>query len=421
MVFIERSYQSLKRDGFFSYIVTNKFVSTDYGVKLRELILKNTQLKELLDVSHIEVFKGIATYPIIIIFKKIPKFGRVTIGINITDESQISTKAFEKIYIPQNKFLKTPSYIFDISGNLMLCEEIRSNKFSKPLGEICDFYYRILGFTNWVNILKFVVKEKPKGEHLKFIGTANVTPFIVNPNIPLRVAGNEFKNCYLKFSSLFSRKAWNIFKKEKLLIKEVAKVLTTAYDKGEYANLTGMYMIIPKIKIPFFYLLGLLNSKLLNFYFSSLYSTTHMAGGYLRFNGSYLKELPIYISKTEKEILVIKRVSEYIYTLKFMVTSETIKKENTLIQLIRELKKLLDIFVYELYFKEKFEQDGIKTNLLELVEPYLKDISNLNSDKQKLQTIKKVVEKIKNDKKIMEQIEKIKSHPWVRVIEGEER
>jgi len=100
-------------------------------------------------------------------------------------------------------------------------------------------------------------------------------------------------------------------------------------------------------------------------------------------------------------------------------TEERRTKEKEIIEFID--REIIDSLVYELYFKEKFEQDGIKTNLLELVEPYLKDISNLNSDEQKLQTIKIVVEKIKNDKKIMEQIEKIKSHPWVRVIEGEER
>jgi len=232
VVFIERSYQLLERNGFFSYIVTNKFISTDYGAKLRELILKNTELRELLDVSHIEIFKGIATYPIIMVFKKTPRFGRILIGTDISDESQISRKTFKKVFIPQNKFLETPGYIFDISGNLLLCEKIRANHSSKPLGEMCDFYYRILGFTNWVEILKFVTKEKPKGECLKFIGTTNITQFVIDPNIPLRVAGKEFKNCYLRFSPIFSKEAWNIFKKEKLLIKEVAKVLTTAYDRG---------------------------------------------------------------------------------------------------------------------------------------------------------------------------------------------
>jgi hypothetical protein len=100
-------------------------------------------------------------------------------------------------------------------------------------------------------------------------------------------------------------------------------------------------------------------------------------------------------------------------------TEERRITEKELIEFID--KQIIDSLVYEFYFKEKFEQDGIKTNLLELVEPYLKDISNLSSEEQKLQTIKKVVEKIENDKKIMEQIEKIKSHPWIRVIESREK
>jgi hypothetical protein len=81
-------------------------------------------------------------------------------------------------------------------------------------------------------------------------------------------------------------------------------------------------------------------------------------------------------------------------------------------------KQLIDSLVYELYFKEKFEEDGLKTNLIELVEPYLEDIEKLKSDDEKLNTIRKVVEKIKNDEKVMKEIEKIKNHKWVKIIEG---
>jgi hypothetical protein len=81
-------------------------------------------------------------------------------------------------------------------------------------------------------------------------------------------------------------------------------------------------------------------------------------------------------------------------------------------------KQLIDSLVYELYFKEKFEEDGLKTNLIELVGPYLEDIEKLKSDDEKLKTIRKVVEKIKNDEKVMKEIEKIKNHKWVKIIEG---
>ena len=75
--------------------------------------------------------------------------------------------------------------------------------------------------------------------------------------------------------------------------------------------------------------------------------------------------------------------------------------------------------VYELYFKDKFEEDGLKTNLLGLVESYLKDIGDLKTEEEKLKVIKEVVERIKGDKKVKREIEQIRSHERVKAIEGE--
>jgi hypothetical protein len=81
-------------------------------------------------------------------------------------------------------------------------------------------------------------------------------------------------------------------------------------------------------------------------------------------------------------------------------------------------RQVIDSLVYELYFKEKFERDGLNMNLLELIEPYLKDIDALKSVEEKLQAILEVVDGIKSDRTIKEQIEGIKNHEWVKIIEG---
>jgi hypothetical protein len=404
VVFIERSYQHLKNNGFFSYIITNKFIATDYGIKIRHFILKNTELRELLDVSQIGIFRGVASYPIIIIFQKHKKEGNVLLGINISNEQEISNKSFEKMFIPQEKLLKSPNFIFDLSGNFLICDVIRQKDNITLLNDLGKFYYRMLGFTNWVKILKYVNKHKT-GDCLKFIGTANIKHFSVDEDVPLKVAKQTYQNCYLKYSNSFDKSVWKIFKKEKLLIKEVSLNLTTSYDPGCYANLTGMYCFIPDKKIPLFYLLGLLNSRLLDFYFRSLYGSVHMAGGYLRFNGSYLKKLPIRITN-DMISSPITFLSKYL----FLLSQIKNDKENDLYD---DINDILNFCIYELYLREE-----LKTNLLQLVEPYLKNIENMKSDEEKLKAIKQVAEKIRNDSKVMKEIEKIKSHKWVKVIEG---
>jgi hypothetical protein len=89
-------------------------------------------------------------------------------------------------------------------------------------------------------------------------------------------------------------------------------------------------------------------------------------------------------------------------------TEERRKTEKELIEFID--KQIINSLVYELYFKEKFEEEGLKTNLLGAVEPYLKETDNSGE-------IRDIVEKIKSDRRVMETISKIKSHKWVRIIE----
>jgi hypothetical protein len=49
----------------------------------------------------------------------------------------------------------------------------------------------------------------------------------------------------------------------------------------------------------------------------------------------------------------------------------------------------------------------------------LEDVEDLKADEEKLKVIKEVVEKIKDDRSVKSEIARIKSHEWVKVIEGE--
>jgi len=109
---------------------------------------------------------------------------------------------------------------------------------------------------------------------------------------------------------------------------------------------------------------------------------------------------------------------------------------------------LIDYLVCELYFKEKFYEDSLypesKEYLLQAASRHLKPINydrwaelywrkQLEGDitkedeeelerleKENLKTVGEVYIAIIKDKQIQKQIEKIKSHRWVKVVEGEE-
>ena len=70
VLFVERALNLLRNGGRLGFIIPNKFMSTDYGEKLREFILGNCVLEQIVDVSNYPVFRDAAIYPIIIILKK---------------------------------------------------------------------------------------------------------------------------------------------------------------------------------------------------------------------------------------------------------------------------------------------------------------------------------------------------------------
>ncbi|MEM5782573.1 MAG: N-6 DNA methylase, partial [Candidatus Aenigmatarchaeota archaeon] len=70
ILFIERGLKLLKEGGILGFIVSNQFLCSDFGLKIREYILKNTKIRQIIDVSMVKVFRDASTYPIIIILEK---------------------------------------------------------------------------------------------------------------------------------------------------------------------------------------------------------------------------------------------------------------------------------------------------------------------------------------------------------------
>ncbi|MFW9882165.1 MAG: class I SAM-dependent DNA methyltransferase, partial [Candidatus Thorarchaeota archaeon] len=87
ILFIEKSIELLKEHGLISFILPNKFLSADYGIKIREILIENIKIKEIDNISSLTIFQKTATYPIIVYFEN-----------NIfSDKNEICIKKFNKL------------------------------------------------------------------------------------------------------------------------------------------------------------------------------------------------------------------------------------------------------------------------------------------------------------------------------------
>ncbi|MFX0038093.1 MAG: class I SAM-dependent DNA methyltransferase [Promethearchaeota archaeon] len=379
ILFIERALELLENNGFLSFLLPNKFLSADYGIKLRLLLLNECAIKEIINMSSLPIFQNTATYPITLSLKKTKPRKKEDIIIKIFNQMTELTEDNEAKTIKFNQHLinNLPSKVIPLSGNIELITYLyrNFNTFAETFKDL-KIIYRPFGFLKYSKHFDNI-SDKPKSEKdLLLIGTGNVEKYHIKFKKRIRIAGKDIKISYFNYHHNFEHN-WKDLSSEKLIFREIAKDLTCCYDPGVFSNITGLYFIkIPSVNTDqLFSILTILNSQFMNSIFKTLFSTLHMAGGYLRFNGSFIKRLPlprkfpIFLSQLGK---ILQLLSQLKYDLD-SYESESIKKT--------ELEKFKCKYYNEitifLNFFNKLSNSIVK--LLFLDEFYLK--SNLNYNK----------------------------------------
>jgi len=297
VIFIEKSIELMKENSYLSFILPNKFLSADYGIKIRELLIENIELREIVNVSSLSVFQNAATYPIIIYFKKGKSSDKNEIIIRSFDELDdlLTCNDSNLMKLPQKLISGLPSNVIPISGNIDLIEFLYSKfKSFKDTFKDLKIIYRPFGFLNYSKNFDNISEEPRSDKDLLLIGTGSVGKYHIKFNKRIKIAKRDLEISYFNYNPTF-KPIWQDLNQEKIIFREIAKELTCVYDPGIFTNITGLYFVrIPSINTEKLYcLLTILNSKLLDTVFKTLFSSLHMAGGYLRFNGSFIKRLPL--------------------------------------------------------------------------------------------------------------------------------
>lgn len=415
ILFIERAYQLLKNEGICSYIITNKFLSADYGLKIRDLLINQTKILEITDISSLNVFKKAATYPIIMIFEKSENYERSNhlITIKTPGENEkfedLSLNKMANKEIAQVSIKSIPSFVIPIRGDFEIIDYLLRN--FKPLYTVfptSKFVYRPFSFTNWARFLDLTTDIRKSTRDLLLIGTSNIGRYHFKLNKDIRIAKRCFKPKFFPYDQEFD-KIWENVERPKLVFKEVAKHLTAVYDPGKVINVTGAYMftgeglsedILLALSVIF-------NSTCVNYLFTSLFGSLHMASGYLRYNGSFLRRIPI-PEKIPKILSVVGRI------LHFLHQNKNIQKKDNFETLIEFFERFANAIINVLYF----------TDILAYNKIYFENLSNILDNEThnftegdvsiNLAQIKSFNEALTSSKGLREEIDSINNFKWMK-------
>jgi len=356
IIFIERSIGLLKEngEGYLSFILTNKFLAADYGIKIRKLLIKNTEIKKINNISSLSIFRKTAAYPIILSLRKGLSSNNHLIKIENYDnlDSLFELNNSSSIILPQNFINKLPGYVIPISGEINKIRYLYSN-FRTMQETINDLkiIYRPYGFTKWAKFFENVSESKNNEKDLILVGTGNVGKYYIQFDKRIKIAKKDLTVSYFRYNEA-TKDIWKELNCEKLIFREIAKDLTCVYDPGVFTNITGLYFI----KVPsfnsnkLFCLLAILNSNLMNIMFKTLFGTLHMSGGYLRFNGSFIKRLPMpEIEEFPISLSYLGKMNQFLTQLKYDCQTYDVDK------FLEIIMNLTDSLVYALFLHKKID------------------------------------------------------------------
>lgn len=390
--FIELGLNLLKDGGQLCYITTNKFFNTGYGKKVRKL-LSSCLIKELINFEQVEVFDGILVSSVILNIKKeiAPEDNNILFKQyyqlnNNGFVKQFSSEIKDYAFYPQ-KVLGEGEWAFANLEELALKEHIE--KGHPTLGSIKGVQI-FRGVTTGYNPA-FIISSKQKERLLaeephsaeiikKMLQGRNIRKWYYNEsdeyliftrrginidNYPVvkNLLSNSYEHLkprkdkdttggrkpgnYKWFEILDNTAYYMEFEKPKLIWGLTA-------DKWAFAlDLVGHYLpsnawILTSTVVSLKYILGILNSDLMKYYFSFIGVMT--AGGAFTLKGTSISSLPICMSEEPQKVEAI--VDKIIQKKAINHEADVSSEENALNEI-----------VYKLYDIDKSAQDIIKSKV----------------------------------------------------------
>jgi adenine-specific DNA-methyltransferase len=301
VLFLERSLQLLRPGGVCGMIIPNKWSGLDYARPLRELLLAETTLHDLVDLSRVGVFAEAEVYPHILIFQKLPAAKHHAIRVReVTSAAELHDDQPYRL-MPQS--LLSPRTI-----SLHRTLDVESRAPTEPLGQRARLLSGASGYTagHIVELLQEADTEELPNQSLH--------PFIVSGNIDrysirlgnVRYMQRKFRQPMLDLNSdALSPLKKKLYANPKIVIAGMSRRIEAAYDQQCLALGVQVYAAVGPLDDPY-YLLALLNSRLMSFLFRERFAAKKLAGGYLAMNKGQLEQLPIRVPQQGEEGIVIR-------------------------------------------------------------------------------------------------------------------
>jgi len=334
---IVKGLEILKEGGILAFVLPKTLLHVNSYSKLRKYILTNTSIVHIYDLGP--KFKDVRGEQIILILKKTKPAKNQVVEIKILANNGKRLSHTSSYFILQNTFLSSDSkfLIFENKECYGILDKIHSKGISLSR-VVCNNIFRGLALNN------YVVDNGDEEKHEKILRGKSISKFKIQ-NV------NYIDSNYLK---IMPKNRIQKIRRHKLVLQNIFSSesgIVAALDNENTLTLDTVTNIIVEENRLAKYLLGILHSKLINFFL--IFGIFNKSKLTMHTDQSYIGKIPIVIpSKAEPFLEIINIVNEIIFG------DEEIKRHN--------LKKLDDI-VYCIYKISKNERNTIEKELKSII------------------------------------------------------
>jgi Eco57I restriction-modification methylase/TaqI-like C-terminal specificity domain len=398
ILFFELAYKILKEKWVVSFITSNQFCNTEYGLKIRNFIKNNFRIREIIDFWDLPIFQDATTYVSIFVFTKDQAsdfFYYKCNDLNETNNIQYIPKQLNSI-----KDIWNDAWVFSNKNAKKLLMKLES------FPKISEYTKSRAGLITWLDdvlMLDFDVAKKMKLEEdllLPIIRWKDpirywdwkpskvvIYPYEYDWNetklIPFETIQKKYPIIWdylLKNKSLLEKRKdsrhtfewknnwyWLIRFGQKKVFHQI-KIITPWEVKNHkfwldtsnsWFSCARVFSITVNKNVDIKYILAVLNSSVIKFYLQSFASLKN--GGYYTYSSSILWKTPLkvlnskeqkpYIEKVDEMLSLNKQLQEKIdFTIRFIQSKFNIQKPTTKLNNFRELE--FSWFVKELNLKK---------------------------------------------------------------------
>lgn len=405
VVFAERALSLLNERGKLGYILPHKFFNAQYGEPLRKLIAAGRHLSHVVHFGDQQVFTGATTYTCLLFLNKEPSERCRFVKVSDLTNWQETSAGREGIVL--NSEVSWGEWNFSAGNGVALFDKLSrmpiklediAERMAQGIRTSANEVYVLDVTGGSKNLITAFSQQLGREVTLEraavslFLQGREIKPFQILPSekivlFPYRLRSNQAellseKEIQQKFPKAydylcenraylrkrergrFSGKDWYVYGRPqnidlmrlpKILVPDIADRASFALDEtGEYAFTSG-YGITLKSMVAESpkYVLGLLNSKLLDFFLKRV--STTMRGGFFRYFTQFIKQLPIRRinfgdrADHDRHDRMVRMVERLIETKQALTVAKTEQEQRIQRGRSAHLIRQIDQLVYELY------------------------------------------------------------------------